>query len=309
MSHKVFDSLTQLIGNTPLLALPINEHHKNNGKFYAKLEFLNTSGSIKDRAVLFMIQRAIERGALKQGGTLIEASSGNTGIATAMLGAMLGYKVIITVPEKTSTEKREALYAYGAEVIVCKGVSDVTLEGSYHNVALKLHKETPNSFMLNQYFNSDNVLAHYSVTAPEIYQQTEGKITHFIAGAGSGGTIGGVSKFLKEQNPEIQIICVTSTASHAFLGGTGGHSKIEGIVVDYESPLIDKSYFDAIVLVSDDDAINAARTLARTHGVLVGLASGAVYHAAQQLDLPKDAYAVGIFGDSGRSYLSKGFYH
>ncbi len=304
MSHNIVDSLSQLVGYTPLLKLPANKH----GDFYAKLEFLNPSGSIKDRAVLFMIQRAIDRGALKPSGTLIEASSGNTGIAAAMIGAMLGYKVIITVPEKTSTEKRDALRAYGAEIIVCKGVSDVTLEGSYHNVALKLHKETPNSFMLNQYFNLDNVLAHYSVTAPEIYQQTEGKITHFIAGAGSGGTIGGISKFLKEQNPEIQIICVTSEASHTFLGGNGGNSKIEGIVVDYESPLIDKSYIDKIVLVNDEDAINAARILARKHGVLVGLASGAVYHAVQQLELLENAYAVGIFGDSGRSYLSKGFY-
>lgn len=306
-NKNVFDSTIQTIGNTPLVMLP---NSTDTHRTAAKLEYMNPGGSIKDRTVLFMIQKAIDRGELLPGGTLIEASSGNTGISTAMIGAILGYKVIITVPEKTSTEKKNTLSAYGAEIVICPNCPEIMAKGSYYSTAKEIKAQTPNSFMLNQYFNQDNMLSHYCLTGPEIWQQTDGQLTHFITGVGSGGTLTGVSKFLKEQNPKIKTIGVASAASHPSLGGNSGSSKIEGIVVDYISPLINHDYIDEFILVEDDDAIASARTLAHKHGILVGLASGAVYHAlSSKLQISAaSSYTVGIFGDSGRAYLSKSFY-
>ena len=205
MYNRVLDA----IGNTPCIKLPFDCP----GSIYAKLEYLNPGGSVKDRSALFMIEQAEKTGKLKPGGTLIDASSGNQGIATAMIGAIKGYKVIITVPEKTSKEKYGTMKAYGAQVVVCPTKANLQDPESYHSKAHAIHLATPNSFMPNQYFNLANAQAHYTLTGPEIWKQTNGMITHFFAGAGTCGTVSGVGKYLKEQNPAIKIFGVDAETS------------------------------------------------------------------------------------------------
>jgi len=300
-----YESLLHAIGNTPLVKIDL----QTECSIYAKMEHLNPSGSLKDRPALYMIEQAEKSGELKPGGTIIDASSGNYGISLAMIGALKGYEVIICVPDRTSTEKQETIKAYGAKLIVCKDMGGDDAGHSYHALAEKLHKEIPNSFMPNQYLNILNADAYYHSAGPEIWKQTEGDITHFIAGAGTCGTISGVGRYLKEQNPDIKIIGIDSPNSfHA----TKGHPKpyqIEGIGIDLDSPVVDYSVIDEIINVSDEDAFSYVPLLARTSGFLVGLSSGAVAYAATKYckKLSKDACVVIIFGDSGRAYLSKVF--
>lgn len=300
-----YENITDLIGNTPLVRIP---HIP--GNCYAKLEYFNPGGSIKDRSAWYMIQAAEKRGDLRPGGTIIEASSGNQGISAAYIGAARGYNVIVTVSEKVSSEKKAALAAYGARVIVCPATTLLTDPISYHSVALELYKNTPNSFMLNQYFNPDNPAAHYALLGPEIWRQTQGSITHFIAGAGSGGTISGAGRYLKEQNPHIKIIAVDTATSYRATQGHPQPYALEGLGIDYETPLLDTAVIDEFVPVADESAITALRVLARSYGLLVGPASGAVAHAALQksADLPENSHVVILFGDSGRAYLSKQFF-
>jgi len=302
----MYNSLIDAIGNTPLVKIDL----KTPCTIYAKLEYLNPGGSVKDRSSLFMIQEAEEKGWLKPGGTLIDASSGNQGIATAMIGAAKGYKVIITFPEKNSKEKLETLKAYGVEVITCKSTSSLEDPESYHSQAVRIHKNTPNSFMPNQYFNLSNSQAHYSSLGPEIWKQTEGKITHFIAAAGTGGTVSGTGRYLKEQNPNIKVIAVDSTNSYRSTNGNPQPYQIEGIGVDFNSPVLNYNVIDEFVLAPDKESIDMLKHLAQNQGLLTGPSSGAVAYAAEQYckQLKPTDIVVIIFGDSGRAYLTKNFY-
>jgi cystathionine beta-synthase len=303
MLHK---NVIQAIGNTPLVQVDFDTP----GSIFAKLEYLNPGGSVKDRSALFMIEEAEKKGILKPGGTLIEASSGNQGIATAMIGAVKKYQVIITVFEKVSKEKEQTLKAYGAQVIKCPMTQFVTDPKSYHSTAFSLHKSIDNSFMLNQYYNVSNALAHYTLLGPEIWRQTEGRVTHFFAAAGTGGTVSGVGKFLKEQNPTIRIIAVDSINSFRATKGKPLPYKLEGIGVDFTSDVLNTSVTDEFFCVTDDQAISMLKPMAAQNGLLIGPSSGAVAYAVQQYakKLQPTDLAVWICGDSGRAYLTKGFY-
>jgi len=303
--RKQTRNLLDAIGNTPMVQVPFNSP----AKIFAKLEYLNPGGSLKDRPALFMIEEAEQSGLLKPGGTIIEASSGNQGIAVAMIGAVKGYKVIITVSEKVSDEKVKTLKAYGAEVVTCPAVS-MEDPRNYHDQAEAIHKKTPNSFMPNQYFNTSNPKAHYETTGPEIWRQTNWKITHFFAAAGTSGAISGTGKFLKEKNPEIKVIAVDVATSFHATGGCPKPYKMEGIGIDFDSPVLNESVIDEFLSVSDEQGLGMLKTMASKYGFLVGPSAGAVSYAVQNyLDkLTKDDLAVMLFGDSGRAYLSKNYY-
>jgi cystathionine beta-synthase len=300
-TKNVIDS----IGNTPLVRV---EPSPTRGLVLAKLEYLNPGGSVKDRPARYMIEQAEKTGALKPGGTIIEASSGNQGIALALIGAVKGYRVIITVPAKTSEEKVATLRAYGAEVIVCPMATTLNDPQSYHPRAEQIHKEIEGSFMPNQYYNKSNAQAHYETTGPEIWEQSEGLLTHLFIGMGSCGTMNGVARYIKEQNPKVQVIGVDAA------GSTLSNPKpfayaIEGIGVDVLDGNYDASFIDHIIPVTDEDAFALTRTLGKTYGLFGGLGSGAVMHAINQYadHLDENSVAVTIFGDSGRAYLNKIF--
>jgi cystathionine beta-synthase len=303
---KLFDNLLHAIGNTPLVRIPFDSA----GKVYAKLEYLNPGGSIKDRAALYMIEEAERTGLLKPGGTVIEASSGNQGIATALIAAIKGYKVIITVSEKISEEKQKTLQAYGAKLVTCKPTMHLDDPEGYHTKAVEIHRNTPNSFMLNQYFNPTNAAAHYAMLGPEIWQETDGKVTHYVAAAGSGGTVSGAGKYLKEQNKNLKVIAVDVENSYRSTNNNPKPYKLEGIGVDYDTPHLRNDTIDQYALVNDDDSITMLQTMAQKYGFLIGPSSGAVACAAERLarDLAEDDIMVIIFGDSGRAYLTKNFY-
>ncbi len=302
----MYKNILEVIGETPLVKVnfPVA------AQIYAKLEHLNPGGSIKDRSALYMIEKAEREGRLKPGGTIIEASSGNQGIAASMIGAAKGYKVIITVSKKVSAEKRATLGAYGATVIECEPTVHLDDPNNYHQKALALHRATPNSIMLNQYFNLENAEAHYHLLGPELWKQTEGKITHFIAGAGSCGTISGAGKYLRQQNSHVQVFGVDSVNSFKATQGQPKPYALEGMGVDYDTPLLDMQGVTGFLNVADDDAVAMLKQLARSHGLLVGPASGAVAHATFEYakTLPADALVVMLFGDSGRAYLTKNYY-
>ena len=303
----MYDNLLEVIGNTPMVRL----NFKSPGRVYAKLEYLNPGGSVKDRSALSMIEEAERTGALKPGGTIIEASSGNQGIAAAMIGAIKGYKVVITVSKKISKEKRDTLCAYGAQLVECEPTDLLTHPESYHRKALEIHNSTPNSFMLNQYFNQNNARAHYLSTGPEIWRQTEGKVTHVCLATGSCGTISGTGKYLKEQNPNIKIIGIDTATSHYATKGNAKPYKLEGIGIDFDAPLLDESIIDQFLFVTDNDACTMLKKMAREHGLLIGPASGAVAHAVCEYakTLSEGDLLVTLFTDSGRAYLTKGFYN
>lgn len=302
----MFKSVLNAIGNTPLVKVNFNSP----AHIFAKLEYLNPGGSVKDRSALYMIEQAEKSGKLKPGGTIIEASSGNQGIAAAMIGAIKGYKVIITVSEKNSHEKVETIKAYGAELVVCPATSHVDDPQSYHSQAVAIRNKTPNSFMLNQYFNESNADAHYHSLGPEIWRQTEGKITHYFAATGTCGTISGAGKYLKEKNPDIKVIAVDTATSFRSTNGNPKPYKLEGIGIDFDTPLLNKKIIEEYIPVTDDDAIAMLKTMARKHGLLIGPSSGAVAHAVQSYmhNLKEGDLAVMICGDSGRAYLTKNFY-
>ncbi len=301
--HK---SLLDAIGNTPLVKVNFDTP----ATIYAKLEYLNPGGSVKDRSALYMIEHAERNGLLKPGGTIVDASSGNHGVAVAMIGVTKGYKVIITVSEKISQEKMATIKAYGAHVVVCPATEFIDDPRSYHSVARKIHAETPNSFMPDQYFNTVNALAHYTLLGPEIYRQTGGKITHFFACAGTGGTVSGAGKYLKEQNPDITVVGIDSNNSFRATKGHPKPYKIEGMGIDFISPVMNYDIVDEIIEVADNDALPMLKTMAQTHGLLIGPSSGAASYVAQEYakKLKKNDIAVMIFGDSGRAYLTKNFY-
>jgi len=294
------------IGNTILVKIFENSP----GTIYAKLEYLNPGGSIKDRSALYMLEWAEQQGLLKQGMTVIDASSGNHGISLALIGAIKGYQVTICSMEKHSKEKMDAIKAYGAKVIQFPGTASLEDPNSYHSQAVRLQQETPNSYMPNQYGNPLNATAHYYGIGPEIWKQTDGKITHLIAAAGTGGTVSGAGKYLKEMNPNIKVIGVDAANSFRSTKGNPKPYKLEGIGVDSESKVLDNTVIDEFIEVTDEQGMNMMKTLAHQHGFLVGPSSGAVGYAAYTYasKLKPTDVAVIIFGDSGRSYLSKGFY-
>lgn len=313
-NHSILD----VIGNTPLVKL----NKLTNGiaaTLLVKVEYLNPGQSIKDRIAVKMIEDAENEGLIKPGGTIIEGTSGNTGMGLALVAAVKGYKCIFTTTDKQSQEKIDLLRALGAEVRVCP--TDVYADDprSYYSVAKQLNKDIPNSYYPNQYDNPSNTKVHYEVTGPEIWQQTEGKITHYVAGMGTGGTITGVAKFLKEKNPDIQVIGVDSVGSvykKYFETGEYDINEIkpyltEGIGEDIIPANMDISFIDAVVQVNDKNAFITTRALAKEEGIFAGGSCGAaVYGAfeyAKQHELSKDDLMVIILPDSGTRYTSKIF--
>lgn len=307
MLRPRYHNLLDTIGNTPLARVNFD----TSAQVFAKLEYLNPGGSVKDRSALFMIEHAEKNGLLKPGGTIVEASSGNQGVACAMIGAIKGYRVIITVSEKISQEKLQTIQAYGAHVVMCPSVSFIEDPRSYHSQAVAIAQSIDNSFMPNQYFNVLNAQAHYTLLGPEIWEQTEGKITHYFAAAGTGGTVSGVGRYLKEKNPSVKIIALDSSNSWRSTNGNPKPYKIEGIGIDFETPVLAKDIIDDIIPVSDENGLGMLKTMAEQHGFLLGPSSGAVAWAVSEYarkNLTANDCAVMIFSDSGRAYLTKGFY-
>jgi len=309
-----YDSVIDVIGNTPLIKL--NKFNKwIKSTIYAKVEAFNPGQSAKDRIALFMIENAEKSGKLKKGGTIIETTSGNTGFSLAMIAVIKGYRCILCVPQKISTEKLNSLRALGAEVIVCP--TNVTADDprSYYSQAKSLHQQIPNSFYVNQYFNEANIQAHYEMTGPEIWEQTEGKITHYIAPCGTGGTLSGTARYLKEQNPNIKIIGVDAYGSVLKkFHETGNFDnneiypyKLEAVGKNIIPDNVDFSVIDQFVKAEDKSSAFRARQLAKREGLFVGYSSGAAMQGVFKIreELKADDYVVVLFPDHGSKYLGK----
>ena len=301
--------ITELIGSTPLLEL--NRYSDTEGlekPIMAKVEFFNPGGSVKDRIALAMIEDAEKNGILKQGSTIIEPTSGNTGIGLAMVAAVKGYRLILTMPETMSAERKAIVRAYGAEIIPTKGSEG--MKGAIAE-AERLRDSIPGAVILQQFDNRANPNKHYETTGPEIWKQTNGNIDIFIAGVGTGGTISGTGKFLKEMRPDIRIIAVEPEDSPVLSGGKPGTHKIQGIGAGFIPTIYDAETVDGIMTVNNDDAIHTSRMLACKEGLLVGISSGAAVYAASQLAKLKenrDKTIVTLLPDTGERYLSTVLY-
>jgi cystathionine beta-synthase len=300
------ESILDLVGNTPLVRLnKVTEGLRP--LVLAKLEQLNPGGSVKDRIGLSMLEDAEGRGLLRPGGTIVEPTSGNTGHGLAMAAAIKGYKMIFVMPDKMSAEKISLLRAYGAEVVICPTNVERESSQSYYSVADRLTREVPGAFQPNQYFNPRNPEAHYRTTGPEIWRQTDGRITTFVAGVGTGGTITGVGKYLKEQNPAVRVIGADPEGS--IYSGEIAPYKVEGVGEDFWPGTFDREVVDEFIQVTDRESFVAARKLARQEGILVGGSAGLALHAAIQVavDSKPDDVIVVLLPDTGRNYLSKFF--
>ncbi len=313
---QVFDNVLQLIGNTPLIKL--NKMTADySGDFYAKVEAFNPGHSSKDRIALHIIEEAERQGILTPGDTIIETTSGNTGFSIAMVSIVKGYKCILAVSSKSSPDKIDMLKSMGAQVYVCPAHVSADDPRSYYEVAKRLHQETKGSIYINQYFNQLNIDAHYSSTGPEIWKQTEGQITHLIAASGTGGTISGTAKYLKEQNPQIKVIGVDAYGSvlkkyhetREFDRDEIYPYRIEGLGKNLIPTATDFDVIDEFVKVTDEESAHTAREISRTEGLFVGYTSGAVMQAVKQLKEEGEFKAgdtvVVIFPDHGSRYMSK----
>ena len=302
--NNVYENIRQMIGNTPVLKIS-HIGVKPGVNIYAKLELMNPAGSVKDRVGVYMIDDARRRGILKEGGTIVDATAGNTGIGIAVAALNQGYRVIFTVPEKFSIEKQKVMKALGAEIV------HTSREGGMlgaEEKAEEILKTIPGSVSLRQFRNPANPLAHYETTGPEIYSQLDGNVDYFVAGAGSGGTFSGVVKYLKEQNPDIRGVLADPYGS-TIGGGEHFDYNIEGIGNDFIADTMDITLVDKVIKINDDEAFNASRELARHEGILAGSSSGAALAAALKLaEEIGEGNIVTVFPDRGDRYLSKGLF-
>ena len=307
--ENIKKSAAQLIGNTPLMELcNYEKKYELQARVIAKLEYFNPAGSAKDRVALSMIEEAEREGKLKPGATIIEPTSGNTGIGIASVAAAKGYRAILTMPETMSQERRSLLAALGAELVLTEGARGM---GGAIERAKELLESTPGAWMPDQFNNPANARAHYETTGPELWRDTDGGVDVLVAGVGSGGTITGADRYLKEQNPAIRVVAVEPAESPVLSGGRPGPHKIQGIGAGFVPGTLDMGVVDEVVAVTGDEAYAAARELARTEGVLAGVSSGAAAHAArilaQRPDMRGKTIAV-VLPDTGERYLSTGLF-
>ena len=303
--ERIYHSVEELVGNTPLLELRrYRSAHDLGAAVLAKLEFLNPGGSVKDRAALSMLDDARERGLLPPGGTIIEPTSGNTGIGLACVAAARGYRVILTMPDSMSAERRAMLSAYGAQLVLTPG--ELGMQGAVDK-ARELARDIPGSFIPGQFENPANPAAHYATTGPEIWRDTQGKVDIFVAGVGTGGTLTGVGRYLKERRPEVLVAAVEPASSPLLSGGQAGPHGLQGIGANFIPQALDRSVYDLVIPVADEDAYQTGRELVRLEGVLAGISSGAALWAAAKLaSLPEHAgkTIVVLLPDSGDRYFS-----
>lgn len=302
---RTFEKITDLIGGTPILKLnnyiALNELPAN---IYAKLEYFNPAGSVKDRIAKAMIDDAEAKGALKPGAVIIEPTSGNTGIGLAAVAASKGYRIILTMPETMSVERRNLLKAYGAELVLTDGAKG--MKGAIAK-AEELAQQIEGGFIPSQFTNSANPTAHFNTTGPEIWEDTDGKVDIFVAGVGTGGTVSGVGKYLKSKNPNVKVVAVEPAGSPVLSKGVAGPHKIQGIGAGFVPETLDTKIYDEIITVENEDAFATGRTLARKEGLLVGISSGAAVYAASQLAKRpenKGKNIVVLLPDTGDRYLS-----
>lgn len=306
---KIYTSMDQMIGRTPLLELcRIQQQLGLEARVLAKLEYLNPAGSVKDRAALSMIRDAEQKGLLKEGTVIVEPTSGNTGIGLAAVAAARGYRVVIVMPETMSLERRQLMRAYGAELVLTEGSKGMS--GAVEK-AQQLVQQIPGAFLAGQFTNPANPQAHFETTGPEIWQDTEGHVDVFVAGVGTGGTITGVGRYLKSQDPAVHIVGVEPAASPLLSKGTAGPHKIQGIGANFVPQVLDTAIYDELLAVTDQDAFAAGRLMARTEGVLVGISSGAALWAAVELAKRPENRGktiVTLLPDTGDRYLSTGMF-
>lgn len=302
---EIKNSFLDLVGNTPLVRVNnLIKKDELKADVLAKLEYFNPAGSVKDRIAKEMIQDALEKGLINENTTLIEPTSGNTGIGLSAVATALNLKIIITMPETMSVERRNLMKAYGAELVLTPGGEG--MKGAIAK-AKELASQIENSFIPGQFENPANPTAHYKTTGPEIYEQTEGKVDIFVAGVGTGGTISGIGKYLKEKNPEVKVVAVEPASSPVLSTGKGGAHKIQGIGAGFVPETLDTNIYDEIITVENEDAFAAGKEMAKTEGILVGISSGAALYAAKELAKREENVGktiVVLLPDGGDRYLS-----
>lgn len=303
----IYKSVEELIGKTPILELNnIKEEFSLDCNLFAKVEMLNPAGSIKDRVALKIIEDAEKEGKIKKGGTIIESTSGNTGIGLACVGVRRGYNVIIVMPDNMSLERIQIMEAYGARVVLSDG--KLGMQGA-NDLAKELYQKTENSFIASQFENQSNPQAHYMTTGPEIYKDMEGRVDIFVCCVGTGGTLSGVGKYLKEQNPDVKIVAVEPKSSPLLSKGVSGAHKIQGIGANFVPSTLDREIYDEIITVSDEDAYKYTAMLSKKEGLLVGISSGCALCAAIEVaKMEKDKNIVVLLPDTGMRYLSNGIW-